>query len=150
MIAAVADTHTVIWYLFNNPKLSAVAKEAVGRALWQGNQVGASAIQLVEMVNLVEKGRIPETAFDRLVQNLEDSRFPFREIAVDGHVAAHMQLVSREEVPDMPDRIVAATGLHYRVPVISRDGKSARRSWKQSGSWQPPKRLIPRIIYLFS
>ena len=27
MIAAVADTHTAVWYLFNNPKLSAGARE---------------------------------------------------------------------------------------------------------------------------
>jgi hypothetical protein len=27
------------------------------------------------------------------------------------------------EVPDMPDRIAAATALHFGVPVISRDGR---------------------------
>jgi PIN domain nuclease of toxin-antitoxin system len=30
--------------------------------------------------------------------------------------------VSRAEVPDMPDRIVAATDIHLGVSVISRDG----------------------------
>jgi predicted nucleic acid-binding protein len=34
-----------------------------------------------------------------------------------------MQQVSRDDVPDMPDRIVAATALYLGVPVISRDGK---------------------------
>jgi predicted nucleic acid-binding protein len=34
-----------------------------------------------------------------------------------------MRRVSRDEVPDMPDRIVAATGIHLRVPVVSRDGR---------------------------
>ena len=32
-----------------------------------------------------------------------------------------MRQVSRAEVPDMPDRIVAATALYFDVPVISRD-----------------------------
>ena len=31
--------------------------------------------------------------------------------------------VNPSEVPDMPDRIIAATALHLRVPIISRDGK---------------------------
>jgi predicted nucleic acid-binding protein len=31
--------------------------------------------------------------------------------------------VSRAEVPDMPDRIIAGTALAANVPVISRDGK---------------------------
>jgi PIN domain nuclease of toxin-antitoxin system len=29
--------------------------------------------------------------------------------------------VPRADVPDMPDRIVAATGLYFGIPVISRD-----------------------------
>jgi len=32
-----------------------------------------------------------------------------------------MRQVSRAEVPDMPDRMVAATGAYFGVPVISRD-----------------------------
>jgi len=32
-------------------------------------------------------------------------------------------LISRESIPDMPDRIIAATGLDLNVPIISRDGK---------------------------
>ena len=29
----------------------------------------------------------------------------------------------REAVPDMPDRIAAATAMYFGVPVISRDGR---------------------------
>jgi len=31
--------------------------------------------------------------------------------------------VPRAEVPDMPDRIIAATALHLGLPLISRDRK---------------------------
>ena len=34
-----------------------------------------------------------------------------------------MRQVSRDSVPDMPDRIVAATAVYLGVPVISRDGR---------------------------
>ena len=34
-----------------------------------------------------------------------------------------MRKVSRAEVPDLPDRIVAATAVYFGVPVISRDGR---------------------------
>ena len=34
-----------------------------------------------------------------------------------------MRKVSCAEVPDMPDRIVAATAVYFDVPVISRDGR---------------------------
>ena len=38
-------------------------------------------------------------------------------------VALAVGRVLRDEVPDMPDRIIAATALHFDVPIISRDGK---------------------------
>lgn len=34
-----------------------------------------------------------------------------------------MRQVPREDVPDMPDRIVAATAVYFGVPAISRDGR---------------------------
>jgi len=34
-----------------------------------------------------------------------------------------MRQVPRADVPDMPDRIVAATGVYLGVPVISCDGR---------------------------
>ncbi len=34
-----------------------------------------------------------------------------------------MKTIPRTVVPDMPDRIVAATGVYFGVPVFSRDGR---------------------------
>ena len=36
-----------------------------------------------------------------------------------------MQQISRDDVPDVPNRIVTATTPYLGVPVISRDGKIA-------------------------
>jgi len=43
------------------------------------------------------------------------------EAEVDAEVALAVQQVPRTQVPDMPDRIIAATALHLGVPLISRD-----------------------------
>jgi PIN domain nuclease of toxin-antitoxin system len=123
MILAVADTHAAVWYLFNNPRLSHSARQAIEGALKSGHQVGVSSISLAEMVYLSEKGRIPATAVTDLVHGLFDPTYPLHELPVDASVVQQMAFISRDEVPDMPDRIVAATGLRYAVPVISRDAK---------------------------
>ncbi len=34
-----------------------------------------------------------------------------------------MRTIPRADVPDLPDRIVAATGIYFGVPIISRDGR---------------------------
>ncbi len=117
MIEAVADTHAAVWYLFDNPKLSANARQAIERAFRTGNQIGVSSISLAEMIYLAEKGRIPTTAVQDLIHSLLDPGYPLHELPVDASVAEQMALVSRDDVPDMPDRIIAATGLRYGVPV---------------------------------
>jgi predicted nucleic acid-binding protein len=75
----------------------------------------------VEIVYLVERGRISATAYSEVVGALADPVHVFVEYQVSAAVAGTMRGVSRAEVPDMPDRIIAATGVHLGVPVISRD-----------------------------
>jgi len=54
---------------------------------------------------------------------LADPEYVIDEAPFSGAVVDAMRNVSRAEIPDMPDRIVAATALFLGVPVISRDGR---------------------------
>jgi len=120
---AVADTHTILWYLYGDPRLSAIAKSFIQTAVRNGSKVAVSSISLVEIGYLVEKGRILSTAFEDVTSTLTDPSQTFEEAPVSRWVADSLRQVSRLSVPDMPDRIIAATGLHFAVPVISRDSK---------------------------
>jgi len=123
MLVGVADTHAVIWYIFANPKLSSTAKGFIDGANDAGDQIGVSSITLIEMVYLIEKGRIAAESFTRLATVLEEPRGLFREIVPDLHVARELMRVDVTQVPDMPDRIIAATALHLSVPLVSKDSK---------------------------
>ncbi len=46
MIAGVADTHTVIWYLFDDARLSAAAGTFIDQAAANGERIGVSPITL--------------------------------------------------------------------------------------------------------
>ena len=121
MLRAIADTHAVIWYLFDDPRLSARAGAIIDDAAADGDQVGFSSISLVEIIYLSEKGRIDRTTFARLVALTDQLESVLAEVPVDRYVAEAMQQVGRAQVPDMPARIIAATALVHSVPVISRD-----------------------------
>lgn len=123
MVTAVADTHAVIWYLANDPRLSTTAKAAFEDAAQNGEQIAISAITLVEVVYLVEKGRVPAGRFTQLMTSLDDPDSVLVEVALTPDIARTLSRVDRGQVPDMPDRIIAATALHLNIPVISRDGK---------------------------
>src|SRR5258708_5954468 len=123
MITAVADTHEVIWYFFANPKLSYTAKEFMDAANAPADKIGVYSLTLVEMVYLIEKGRIPGESFTRLAVALDETGNLFTEIALDLHIARALSRVDSAKIPDMPDRIVAATAFYLNIPVISKDGK---------------------------
>ena len=123
MIAGVADTHTALWYLFGDARLSTQAKEFIDQAAASRHSIEVSPISLAEIVYLVEKNRILASALEDLRTALDNPNHVFKEAPFTKDVVNFMRQVSRDEVGDMPDRIVAATAVYFGVPVISRDGK---------------------------
>lgn len=121
MLRAVADTHAVIWYLYDDPRLSGSARALIEEAAMAGDQIGISAITLTEIVYLSEKGRIDPEALDRVFTVLGEPESVIRELPLDRAVVAVMASIDRNEVPDLPDRIIVATARLYDVPVINRD-----------------------------
>jgi PIN domain nuclease of toxin-antitoxin system len=121
MIAAIADTHTTIWYLFSDPRLGSGASAFIDEAASKGEHVGVSAITIVEIVYLMEKGRIPSSALADLRRAILDEAAVLRCVALDERIAMKMMEVPREAVPDLPDGVIVATALLHGVPILSRD-----------------------------
>jgi len=121
MIVGVADTHTALWHLFGDSKLSRTAEDFIQAAAARRDKVAVSAISLAELVYLVEKNRLPPSAYHDLARALNNPAHVFTEAALTADVVQSMQQIPRAEVPDMPDRIIAATAVYFKVPVISRD-----------------------------
>ncbi len=120
-MAAVLDTHAAIWYVFIRKRLSQDALLFIRRAVDSGRPVYISAISLVETIYLIEHGRIPLEAIQRLEAGLKDPGSGLLVAPVDEDVAEAVHKVPRDVVPDMPDRIIAATALHLSLPLITRD-----------------------------
>ena len=123
MIAGVADTHAALWYLFGDPRLSPPARNFIDQAAGTGRKVILSVISLAEILYLIEKHRLPAAAYEKLRQALGVPDYVIDESPLTIGIVEAMKQVSRAEVPDMPDRIVAATAVYLGVPVISRDGR---------------------------
>jgi PIN domain nuclease of toxin-antitoxin system len=58
MIAGVADTHTALWHLFDDARLSAGARAFIDQAASARQKIAVSSISLAELVYLVEKDRL--------------------------------------------------------------------------------------------
>ena len=81
------------------------------------------SICVVEATYLVEKNRIAVAAFDLLREALTGVQGNLVVAPLDLAVTRAVHKVSRAEVPDLPDRVIAATALAMSLPLITRDGK---------------------------
>ena len=126
MIAGVADTHRALWHLFDDKKLSAAAEAFINEAATARRKIAISTISLAEVVYLIEKNRLPQSAYDELTQALADPEHVFTEAVFSAAIVQAMRQVSRAEVPDMPDRMVAATALATISRAQSTDGPRSR------------------------
>ena len=121
MPGAVTDTHALIWYLENDPRLGPDASRVFddcdrGQAI-----VHVPTMCLIEIVYLQEKGRIPihlKTAFEN---KLKAGASGLVVADLTAGVVDALARIPRTEVPEMPDRIIAATALHLGLPLMSRD-----------------------------
>jgi PIN domain nuclease of toxin-antitoxin system len=123
MAAVLADTHAILWYLSADLRISRAATAAMDTATAAGDPIFVSAITMVEIQYLVEQGRL--TADDQRIVKaaIDDVQNPARLIPIDRAIVDALSQVHREEVPDMPDRIIAATAFSLGVPLLSRDRK---------------------------
>lgn len=118
----VTDTHPLIWALSNDSRLSAKARAVfadadAGRAI-----VIIPPIVAIEMVYLGEKGRIPDRLVDELLVKVAKPGLSYRLGELNASVISALRQVSRDLIPEMPDRIIAATARAAGVELITRDG----------------------------
>ena len=64
MIAAVADTHSALWYLLRNPRLSLPARNFIDTAATTGNDILLSPVRLAKIIYLTGKNRLPLSAYE--------------------------------------------------------------------------------------
>ena len=117
------DTHAAVWYFAKSPQMSAIARNAVNNAIADGFIIILPTISIVEIIYLVEKGRlVPQTSISLMqALKLPNSSFVSQDLTED--VAQTLAQIPRSIVPDMPDRIIAATALHLNLPLVTKDHK---------------------------
>jgi PIN domain nuclease of toxin-antitoxin system len=121
MSALLLDTHSLIWYLEKSPRLSRVAHNAIKLAIRQRQSLYVSAISLLAILYLEEKGRLASGTLDRVLQELSNAGSLLVEVPLTASTAQAMRQVPRDQVPDMPDRAIAATAHALGIPLVTAD-----------------------------
>jgi PIN domain nuclease of toxin-antitoxin system len=139
MICAVADTHALIWYLYNDARLSPAAHDLIENTAASGGQIALSSITLIEIVYLIEKGRIDSEVLSRLLSELDVPDATLVEIPVDRGCIEFLR-----RVPTCPIYPIASS---QRLPsnctcrLSAETTRSRHRRFAQSGSCDRRKDL---------
>ena len=111
------DTHTLLWWLFDDPKLSPTARATLGDP---GNEILVSSASAWEIATKVRLGKLPSAAV--LVQDIAGwiERAGFSELPVR---IAHAQRAGGWPQPhrDPFDRMLAAQAVEEELTLVTRD-----------------------------
>jgi len=119
----VTDTHALIWYLYAMPELSANAKNYMDNAAASGGYIFVPTISFVEITYLAEKGRLGANVLPRINAAIQTPNSVLKPIELSHQLTITLSQIPRQIVPEMPDRIIAATALHLNLPLVTKDHK---------------------------
>ena len=113
----VSDTHALLWWFIDSPKISSRAAEIFKKCERGENVIFIPSIVLAEALTIFEKKRVSFN-FKTLFRNIDASE-NFMLIAFDYPILQEMMTL--KVIPEIHDKIIAATAKHLRVPIITKD-----------------------------
>ena len=117
----VADTHAVIWYLSGSKRLSRKVRGVFQKAANGNSHIVIPSIVLVETLFLVQRERLNEEVVKILLalsENPNDGIYIYPLNMAVIHALSHFGPAT---IPELVDRIIAATALHLNLPLITVD-----------------------------
>jgi len=115
----VTDTHALIWYMSNDPKLSENAKEIFVKIDDSEDYIVIPCIVFFELLYLIEKKKI-DFDFDKFIEFISSSKnYKVEPLCIP--IIRKSREIPREKVNDPWDRLISATALHLNIPLITKD-----------------------------
>lgn len=115
----VTDTHSLIWYMTDDSRLSIEAKKIFKKVDNVQDYIFIPCIVFFELLYLVEKKKIIAD-FDSFLAMLHQSK-NYRIEPLCLPIIEKCKTIPRERVQDPWDRLIAATSMHLNFPLITRD-----------------------------
>ncbi|MBZ5511858.1 MAG: type II toxin-antitoxin system VapC family toxin [Acidobacteriia bacterium] len=113
---ALLDTHALLWWLSDDPALSARARRAITAA---DNEIFVSAASAWEMAIKNKRGKLDiQNLLDRLPQEIEEEGFLVLPISIEHGLRAG---ALPEHHRDPFDRMLIAQAQAEQLPIVSND-----------------------------
>ncbi len=115
----VTDTHSLIWYITDDPKRSHRAKTIFQKVDNFQDYIFIPCIVFSQLLYLIEKKKIA-IDFDSLLEMVSSSRnYKVEPLCLS--IIEKSKIIPRNRVADPWDRLIAGTSIHLNLPLITRD-----------------------------
>jgi len=113
----VTDTHALLWWFIDSPKISPKAIEIFEKCEQGENIIFIPSIVIAEALSVFEKKRI-SFDFKKLFKKINESE-NFVLISLDYPILQKM--ADLKDIPELHDKIIVSTARYLDVPIITRD-----------------------------
>ena len=125
----VTETHSLVWYFTDNPRLSKSALDAFEETTRNGLIIVPSIV-LAEIIYIAKKGKITLT-FEQTLKRLEEHE-NFEIAALDTDVLIIVDKIEADL--EMHDKLIVGTALQFDAALITKD-KPIREAGIVSTIW---------------
>ena len=113
----ITDTHALLWWFTNSPKLSSKVSDIFARCEKPENIIFIPSIVIAEALSIFDKKRIAFN-FRSLFRKIYESE-NFVLIALDYPILQKM--IDLNDIPELHDKIIVATAKYLNLPLITKD-----------------------------
>jgi PIN domain nuclease of toxin-antitoxin system len=115
----VTDTHALVWYMTDNPKLSKKAKTIFQKVDNAQDKIFIPCIVFFELLYLTEKKKL-DIDFDKFLEMISYSNnYKIEPLCLP--IITKCSKIPRLIIKDPWDRLIAATSIHLGLPLITCD-----------------------------
>jgi PIN domain nuclease of toxin-antitoxin system len=113
----VADTHALLWWFTDSPRISSKASEIFEECEKGESIIFIPSIVIAEALSIFDKKRL-SFDFKNLFKKIKASE-NFVLIALDYPILEKM--VALKEIPELHDKIIVSTAKYLKVPIVTKD-----------------------------
>ena len=113
----ITDTHALLWWFTNSPKLSSKVSDIFARCENAESIIFIPSIVIAEALSIFDKKRVLFN-FRNLFRKIHEGE-NFVLIALDYPILQKM--IDLNDVPELHDKIIVATAKYLNLPLITKD-----------------------------
>lgn len=113
----VTDTHALIWWFTDSPRISQKAHEIFEKCEKGETVIFIPSIVIAEALNIFDKKRL-SFDFKKLLKQINESEY-FMLVALDYPILQKM--VELKDIPELHDKIIVSTAKYLKLPIITKD-----------------------------